>query len=157
MSTITHGQVGLFDTCTVGLSPEFSEDGIAFVIFRDLATSCNALYCTLDGGISWEVSLNPNTGDNCSRGNADSGCTDVVAVLVSPDFVEDATVVTLLSDGTVLRSTFSGSSWKVVGRLAAETAKACDIRVVLRRYFLGESVETNCFYHCNAPRSEVLS
>jgi photosystem II stability/assembly factor-like uncharacterized protein len=157
MSTITHGQFGLVDTCTVGVSPEFSEDGIAFVIFRDLATSYNALYCTLDGGVSWEGSLNPNTGENCFRGDADSRRTEVVAVIVSPDFVEDATVVTLLSDGTVLRSTSSGSSWKVVGRLAAETTNACDVRVVLRRYLPDEPAENNCFYDCNAPRSEVSS
>lgn len=157
MAVITHGQYGLLDACTVGLSPEFNEDGIAFVIFRDLATSYNALYCTLDGGVSWEVSLNPDTGDDFVRGDADFDCSGVVAVIVSPDFVEDATVVALLSDGAVLRSTSSGSSWEVAGRLAAETRKARDVRVVLRWYLLDRPDDTNCFYGCNAPRAEVSS
>lgn len=157
MSTITHDNLRLFDTCAVGLSPEFFEDGMAFEIFWDPLESCNVLYCTLDGGYSWEESLNPNKHDSfgsCFGGLTSSG---VIGVCVSEKFVEDATVAALLSDGAVLCSTSSGSTWRVVGRLSAEDAKVSDARLILQRCIREQADKDAFFSFCDARMLEVFS
>ena len=93
-------------THCVVVSPDFAHDGMAFAGMRGTSGVRRGLWCTYDGGRTWEHLLHQ---------------WEPVLLAISPNFSHDATLWAICDQGRVRCSRTSGASWDTRGPVPRHT------------------------------------